>query len=117
MENNNDNKVIDNMLHKAFNNIDETIIPVTFTEKLVRKFEMRTMKRRLLEDWLLKVVIICIVGGSFVGILLYTQNELINQLVIEYLPILLVIFTIVFVFFFDQVILKWLFFIKNTKGK
>ncbi len=105
------NNDIDKLISDSIQDFDTTKIPLDFTENLGRKFEFRTYKKTLFKEWGAKIMVIigisiCIIGAFY----FYSPLKL-----IEFIKnrnsffVLLAAFIALFIFLFDQLILKILF--------
>jgi hypothetical protein len=114
---NNRNESVDSLIKQSLSKDDNFQIPLDFAERLAKKFEARIMRKQLLGEWWLKILVIAGACIILFGALFYVRgNDILKVFVLENLSVLLIILTVVFVFFIDQVILKLLFFRKNRKG-
>ncbi|WP_075591409.1 hypothetical protein [Labilibacter marinus] len=108
---------IDKIISEVHQEMPSPRIPDSFANRLAQKFEMRAMRRRLLEDWVLKLAAVVVIGLIYAAIHFLLKKNMPQILKPEYVLPVLGVLAIVFVFFFDQVVLKWMFFLKKQKNK
>lgn len=112
-----DDMDIDEFLKETINSDNSPIIPTNFVDRLTRKFEIRTTRRLLLNEWGLKLMVLFIICFSLVGTFFYVDKEEIARLINkDNIVYILIGLTVLFVFFFDQVILKLMFFQRDLKN-
>ena len=117
MESKQEKEKLDLLISEALKETSTPTVPDNFADRLARKFELHTKRNHLITDWLIKLAIILGIGIIFSGIY-YLTNKEVFELLTTHLRIFMLITTmLLFVFFFDQVILKWMFFIKKQKHK
>ena len=107
---------IDELMRQVLNDNNKPIIPINFADKLAQKFNIRNMKRRLFAEWGMKLLIIIAVTTGFTLTFFLTGSKLLATFISNYYPIILIVTTIAFIFFFDQVLLKLMFFLKEIKN-
>ncbi|WP_430935110.1 MULTISPECIES: hypothetical protein [unclassified Saccharicrinis] len=110
-----ENKNIDELLSNTYKEFEEPQIPLGFIDKLTRKFELRNMRRRLWEEWLFKMLVVLAILAGLVGAFIYLGEDLTMYFSYQYILPLLGILMLAFVFFFNDVVLKWMFFTKKMK--
>ncbi|SMO66625.1 hypothetical protein SAMN06265379_104212 [Saccharicrinis carchari] len=110
-----EDKKLDRLINEGFQKFDPPHMPHNFVDRLTRNFELQTTKRRLWEEWMLKMAIIIGVAACLVLILYLTENHLLSYLSLEYIFPLYGLLIVLCVFLFDQVILKWMFAIRYQK--
>lgn len=112
-----DDMDIDELLKETINSDNSPIIPTNFVDRLTRKFEIRTTRRLLLNEWGLKLMVLFIICFSLIGTFFYVDKEEIASLINkDNIVYILIGLTVLFVFFFDQVILKLMFFRRDLKN-
>jgi len=117
MKNELENKNIDSLIKKVMMDEESPLMPMGFVDQLTRKFEKHTMKKRIWEEWSIKMMIIIGVTSCLAAVMYFTHQDMNALWKVEYLYPMLGLLTIAFIFFFDQVVLKWMFFINSQKKK
>ncbi len=112
-----EDKNLDELLKSVIKSDEAPSMPISFVDRLTQKFEMRIVKRRLWEEWIFKMSIIIGITSCLAAIMFYTHHDIVSLWKVEYLYPILGLLIITFIFFFDQVILKWMFFISSQKKK
>ncbi len=112
------NNDIDKLISDSIEDFDMTKIPIDFSERLGRKFEFRTYKNMLFKEWGAKIMVIIGISISIIGAFyFYSPIKLIEFLKDKNsLFILLALIIVLFVFLFDQVLLKILIKKYDKKG-
>ncbi len=112
------NNDIDKLISDSIEDFDMTKIPIDFTERLGRKFEFRSYKKTLFKEWGAKIMVIIGILISIMGAFyFYSPIKL-----VEFLKdrnsffVLLAIVIVLFIFLFDQVLLKILLKKYDKKG-
>lgn len=110
---------IEKSIQNSFKENDELIIPDDFAFKMSRLLENSLIKKRVLKEWSYKLALIMGLLGTFIAIFWFTSNannQTFLQLLIEHQLLILSVMLIgIFIFFFDQVILKFMFIAKSKK--
>ncbi len=113
----NQNNKVDQLITSSLKKESDPIIPDSFANRMMQKIETRMMQRKLISDWVLKIlllfllVLIVFVGGIFSNIL-DLRDILKGDVLTISVCIALVAF---FIYFTDQVVLKYMFFRFNQK--
>lgn len=108
------------IIKNSFKENDPLIILDDFATRMTKLLKTRLLRKRLFKDWGYKIAFLVSLIALFSSIIWFASDslrQLLLQLIIDNKLILLSGLVIgLFVFFFDQVILKIMFLSKNNKG-